>query len=164
MGLRDYTIYDMICRNAALFPDRECLVFNDTRMTHRQYKEKCDQLAAGLHQTGFAAGDRLAVMAHNCDEFVILYGAAAKTGTIVVPVNWRFTREEAAYVFKDAAPAAVFAGADYQQMLRELQLDLQVQHLYTIGGGAAAEGFTPFDALYATPADTADTAVDGNRP
>ena len=80
MGLYDYTVYDFICRNATIYPDRECIVFNDTRLTHKAYKERCDRLAAGLIKAGIKKGDRLGVLAHNCDEFMILYAAAAKLG------------------------------------------------------------------------------------
>ena len=101
MGLRDYTVYDFICRNAQVYPDRDSIVFNDTRLTHKQFKEKCDKLAAGLLKAGIQKGDRLGVVANNCDEFMILYGAAAKMGAILLPVNWRFQQDEVEFVFFD---------------------------------------------------------------
>jgi len=52
MGLWDYTIYDVICRNAAIFPEKEGIVFGDRRLTYRKFKEKCDQAAAGLRHLG----------------------------------------------------------------------------------------------------------------
>ena len=127
MGLRDYTVYDFISRNAQLYPDRECLVFNDTRLTHRQFKEKCDRLASGLLQAGIRQGDRLGIVAHNCDEYVILYGAAARIGAIVLPVNWRFQPDEVAYVLNDGAPAMVFVGPDYRQKLLDIKQALDVE-------------------------------------
>jgi acyl-CoA synthetase (AMP-forming)/AMP-acid ligase II len=151
MGLRDYTIYDFICRNAILYPDKDALVFKDTRLTHRRFKEKCDRLAAGLLRSGISMGDRLAVVAHNCDEFVILYGAAAKIGAIVVPVNWRSAPEETAYVLKDSAPACVFAGPDYRQMVLGLKGETGIEKLYAIGGGEAPAGYEPFSSLYDDP-------------
>ena len=51
MGLRDYTIYDFIDRNTALYPERDGIVFGDHRLNHRQIKIKCDQLAAGLFRS-----------------------------------------------------------------------------------------------------------------
>ncbi|MFP3980133.1 MAG: AMP-binding protein [Desulfobacterales bacterium] len=153
MGLRDYTVYDFICRNAALYPEQECLVFGKTRLTHRQYREKCDRLAAGLLASGYAAGDRLAVLAQNCDEYVNLYGAAARMGAIVVPVNWRFTSAEVAYVLGDCSPACVFAGPEDRERLLDLQPQTGVKKLYTMGGGTVPDGFVPFEALYAQSPD-----------
>ncbi|MCF8111702.1 MAG: AMP-binding protein [Desulfobacteraceae bacterium] len=148
MGLRDYTVYDFIRRNALVNPENDCIVFNDLRLTHRQYKQRCDRLAAGLKKRGVSCGDRLAVVAQNSDEFVILYGAAAKIGTIVVPVNWRFTGDEMAYVLRDTTPSWIFAGPGYRQAVTELKQDIGVKNFCTIGGGEVPEGWTPFDGLY----------------
>ena len=113
MRVHDYTIYDYICRNAQLYPNRDCIIFNDIRLSHKDYKERCDRLAAGLVKFGIAKEDRLGIVAHNSDEYMIIYGAAAKIGAIVLPVNWRFQPEEVEYVLNDGSPRLVFAGPDF---------------------------------------------------
>jgi long-chain acyl-CoA synthetase len=149
MGLYDFTVYDFICRNAQIFADRESIVFNDVRLTHKQFKDKCDQIAAGLIKAGVAKGDRLGVVAHNCDEFMILYGAAAKMGAIVLPVNWRFQQEEIEYVLNDCSPRFAFAGPDYHQAMKEaLPKCNSIEKCYSIGGGDQSDEFIPFAELY----------------
>jgi len=149
MGVYDYTIYDFICRNARIYPNRESVIFNDIRLTHKQYKEKCDQLAAGLIDSGVKKGDRLGVVAHNCEEFMILFGAAAKIGAIILPVNWRFSPDEVKYVLNDCTPKMVFAGADYRKIVAEAAREFSfIEHCYTIGGGETPAGFIPFQELY----------------
>jgi acyl-CoA synthetase (AMP-forming)/AMP-acid ligase II len=149
MGVQDYTIYDIICRNARAYHDRDAIVFNDTRLTHGQFKEKCDRLAAGLVKAGIQKGDRLGVVAHNCNEFMILYGAASKTGAILLPVNWRFQQNEMEFVLNDCTPKFAFAGPDYRKMLQEAAGKIKsIEKCYTIGGGEVPEGFRPFDELY----------------
>jgi long-chain acyl-CoA synthetase len=158
MGLRDYTIYDYICRNADLYGEKEAIVFKDVRLTHQQFKQKCDSLAAGFLRTGISYGDRIAVVAHNCDEFVILYGAAAKIGAIVVPVNWRFAAEEKAFVLKDTTPCCVFAGPDYRHEVFDIKPETGIEKYYTIGGGEVPDGYESFSSLYDEPGH--DSAVD----
>jgi len=156
MGVRDYTIYDFIYRNAQLYPDRDAIVFNEKRLTHKEYKEKCDSLAAGLVEAGIKLGDRLAVVAHNSDEFVILYGAAAKIGAIVLAVNWRFQPDEVDFVLRDCTPRFVFAGADYQKTVGEIagKADF-IEKCYGIGEGELQQGFLEFKSLLSVP-DTED--------
>ena len=120
MGLYDYTIYDFIFRNARLHPNRDSIIFKDVRLSHSQYKEKCDRVAAGLIRSGIKKGDRLGVVAQNCLEFMVLYGAAAKTGAIMLPVNWRFQQDEIKYVLDDCTPKLVFAGPDYRKIVAEV--------------------------------------------
>jgi len=149
MGLYDYTIYDYICRNAQIYPDQDSIVFNDVRLTHKQYKEKCDRLAAGLIKSGIEKGDRIGVVAHNCDEFMILYGAAAKMGAIVLPVNWRFQQDEVEYVLNDCTPEFAFADSNYHQTVKEaLPKCNSIKKCYSIGGGDESGDFTPFAELY----------------
>lgn len=159
MGLRDYTVYDFICRNALLHAQKEAIVFKNTRLTHSQFKEKCDALAAGLLRTGISRGDRVAVVAHNCDEFVILYGAASKIGAVVVPVNWRFAAEEMAFVLKDSTPSCVFAGPGYRQRVLDLKSETSIERYYTIGGGDVPEGYEPFSCLYHDPQPESEPGI-----
>lgn len=149
MGLNDYTVYDFICRNAQLYGNRDSIVFNDIRLTHKDYKDRCDQLAAGLISAGIQKGDRLGVMAHNSDEFMILYGAAAKIGAIVLAVNWRFQPNEVEYVLNDCTPRFVFAGPDYTETIKDIVPKISsIERCYTIGGGETSSDFHPFEELY----------------
>lgn len=149
MGLHDCTVWDFICRNARIFADRESIIFNDNRLTHKQYKEKSEQLAAGLIKAGAAAGDRLGVVAHNSDEFMILYAAAAKMGAIILPVNWRLNQDEVEFVLNDCTPKFVFAGQEYRDTVKEAVSRVQsIERCYTIGGGEGSGDLTPFAELY----------------
>lgn len=162
MGLYDYTVYDIIRRNAQIYPDRDCIVFNDTRLTHKDYKQKCDELYTGLLKAGIRKGDRLGVVAHNCDEFMILYGAAAKMGAILLPVNWRFQEDEVAYVLNDCTPRFVFAGPEYRKTVSGIARDIpSLEKCFTIGGGDVPDGFQPFDALYMAPDNEVETDIPG---
>lgn len=159
MGLRDFTVYDVICRNAMLYPQRDAVVFGDVRLDYRQYKQACDRCAAGLVGAGLERGDRLAVVANNSDRFLILYGAAAKIGAIIVPVNWRFQPAEIRFVLEDCTPKIVFAGSEYQAAVLEAAREVSsVQSLYSMTSDAAGDAFKAFDALLRD--DGADAAFD----
>jgi long-chain acyl-CoA synthetase len=98
---------------------------------------------------GILKGDRLGIVAHNCDEFMVLYGAAAKIGAIILPVNWRFQQQEVEYVLEDCSPKVIFAGLDYQQMAATIARKVKsIKECYTIGGGEVSEEFLPFETLY----------------
>jgi len=149
MGVQDFTIYDMICRNANLWPNGDAIVFNDKRLTHQEYKIKCDQFAAGLQKKRISKGDRIGVIAHNSDEYMILYGAAAKIGAIVLAVNWRFQREEIEFVINDCTPKFIFAGPEYQKTVLEATQSADfVAQYYGIGLGDILPEYKPFSTLY----------------
>ena len=114
MGLYDFNLYDIIVRNAVVFKDRPAWqdVDQTAPLNFEQIKQRVDQLAHGLQAAGCAKGDRIGVMAKNCLEFFLVYGAAAALGAIVLPVNWRLSADEAAYVIDDGRPKCVFADND----------------------------------------------------
>lgn len=148
MGVRDFTLFDVALRNARLQADGVAFVCGAERVTHAAHLARVERLAAGLACAGIGPGDRIAVLSHNNLAFVDLYGAAARCGAILVPINWRLSAEEIAYIVRDAAPRIVIADADLQPMLDGRQTAFPaVEGWYGIGGGAP---FTPFADLMAT--------------
>ena len=153
MGLRDFTLFDVVERNARLHPDRVAFIFGAERITHAAYLARVERLAAGLARAGIVPGDRIVMLSQNNLEFVDLYGAAARLGAILVPINWRLSAEEVAYVAGDAAPRIVIADAGLQPLLQGKQQALPtVERWYGIGGNAAP--FAPY----------AELLVDGATP
>ena len=117
MSLRSFTLHDLINRNAKLYGSNTALLFGDQRVTHAQYAERTARLAAGLAAAGVGQGDRLAILAPNGLEYVDLFGAAAQLGAIVVPINWRLSAEEVAYVIEDVAPRVLIVADEFQALL-----------------------------------------------
>ena len=146
MGLRDFTLFDIVARNARLYPDRLAFAFEDKGITHAAYLARVEQLAAGLAHSGVEPGDRIIVLSPNNLEFVDLYGAAARLGAIVVPINWRLSAEEIAYIAADVAPKIVIADAGNQAILQGARQKLPtVERWYGIGASAAP--FAPYAEL-----------------
>jgi fatty-acyl-CoA synthase len=76
------------------FADKDALVFEDRRWTYTQLDHDVNALAAGLLESGVGRGDRVAVLAMNLPEYLILGLALAKTGAVMVPLNYRLHEEE----------------------------------------------------------------------
>ena len=120
MGLYDYTIYSVIKRNARVRANGICFISGTRKVTFAQFLEKVDRLSCGLLDAGLKKGDRIGVLGHNSLEYLYLYGAAAKTGTIMIPINWRLDPEEIKYVISDGTPKMLFVGSEFQDMMRRL--------------------------------------------
>ena len=176
MGLRDFTLFDVVQRNARLHPNRTAFVFQNERITHAAYLKRVERLSAGLARAGIRPGDRIVMLSQNNLEFVDLYGAAARLGAIVVPINWRLSADEVAYIVSDAAPRIIIADAGLQPLLAGKQQALAgVERWYGIGGNT--QPFAPYAELLAesgappAPHGEADagfvmihTAAVGGRP
>lgn len=149
MGLYDFSIYDLICRNAHCFADRPAWFDADTgtTVTFAAFKAAVDRLAAGLQRNGIRTGDRIGVIGKNSLPFFQLYGAAAALGAIVVPINWRLSAGEVAYNLSDTAPGILFVDAAFSEMVTGIRDRLPaINHWVNLDG---AGPFAPFGDLFA---------------
>lgn len=162
MGLRDYTLYSVLRRNGLVFPDRIALIAGEETIDYSSLVQMIDRLAYGLSTAGISKGDRIAVIAQNSLRYVYLYGAAAKIGAVMVPINWRLGPDEVKYIISDMSPRMIFASHEFQPMITPLIPEFDFLRLFFSMEDAAGE-FKAFDVL--TEADgvspPADVRSDG---
>jgi long-chain acyl-CoA synthetase len=78
-------------------------------LTYAQLWDRAARVAGGLAEAGAGRGERVAIRLGNGIEWVLAFFGAQLLGAVVVPVNTRFTDEEAAYVIEDSGAAYTFA-------------------------------------------------------
>lgn len=84
--------------NAKNYRTTVALKDRNRKFTYPELNSRVNKLAQGLLATGLRKGDKLAVLLENCIEIVEVYLAAAKTGLVVVPVNFRLVASEIEYI------------------------------------------------------------------
>jgi acyl-CoA synthetase (AMP-forming)/AMP-acid ligase II len=154
MGLYDFTMYDLINRNAVNFRKKDAWleVDDDRTMTFSQYKESVDRLAYGIQEAGIKKGDRIGVLGKNSLEYFLLYGAAAALGAIMLPINWRLSSEEVAYNLNDCTPKIVFADKEFQELMEGIKENLKTVEKY-FNLGSEGGDFLSFDSLMENQGD-----------
>ena len=142
---------EVLTVNAAMYPKR--LAAKDLRrsLTYAQYQERANRLANALGGLGLGHGDRVAVYAHNCLEWMELYAACAKSGVVAVPVNFRLAGPEVRYILEDSGAGALFAGADLVDVVEGIrgELSLAPGNYVQIGGERPRAGFRAYEDLVA---------------
>ncbi|MFH2132249.1 MAG: AMP-binding protein [bacterium] len=163
MGLYDYTLYSIIKRNARIHRQETAWTCGDIRISHQAFLEKVDQLSAGLSAAGLKKGDRIAVLSQNNLEFVYLYGVAAKTGAIMLPINWRLQPDEVAYILQDGAPRFLFVSEDFHDLADQLVPKTEsLSKIYNMG--PATGNFAAFDDLSAVESSDIEVDVSAEDP
>lgn len=120
------TVGDMVAVNAARFPDKLGTMDSRRRLTFAQWNERACRLAHALRGLGVMPGDRVAVVARNCVEWMEIYVATAKAGMIVVPVNFRLSAGESMWVINDAQPKAMLVATEFVPLLDGIRAELCV--------------------------------------
>ena len=90
-------------------PEKECLVFGDTRLNYAITDMIANQVANLLVSRGIEPGDRVALASPNLPYFPFVYFGALKAGAVVVPLNVLLTPREIAYHLEDSGAKALFS-------------------------------------------------------
>jgi len=115
-------------------PDRPALITEDVQMTYAELDDRATRLANHLVSLGVERGDRVAIHAANCPEWVEAFYACAKLGAPAVNVNQRYVAEELRYLYNDADCKVAVVGADYAPNLDAIAGDLpSLEHRLVIG-------------------------------
>jgi len=128
-------------------PDRTAIVFDGKRISYSELSERVNRLANGLADLGVIAGDRVATMQVNCNEYIEAYFASAKLDAVFVPLNFRAIPDEIEFMVKDSGPKVFICGSRYMPMMDTLKPNLpSLEHLICLDG-ANQEGWINYDEL-----------------
>ena len=124
------TIPGLVEDAAARFGESEALVDahgpggTTTRLTFDELAEAVAAATRAVLANGIERGDRVAVWAPNCAEWVVAALGAVGAGALLVPLNTRYKGSEAAYILRESGARILFTvqgflGTDYPAMLAE---------------------------------------------
>jgi long-chain acyl-CoA synthetase len=107
--VRPDSLVQMLAESVARDPGAPALVEVGGRtLTYRELWERAAVVAGGLRAGGVGRGDRAAIRMSNGIDWVLAFFGTHLAGAVVVPVNTRFTDEEAGYVIADSGSAYTF--------------------------------------------------------
>ncbi len=106
-------------------------------VTYAQLRDRSWRLANGLSKLA-ARGDRIAILAQNCPEYVEAYYGVPAAGMALTFLNYRLTGRELAYILGDAAPSVLLVEPMYLETIRQIRDQIpSVRQLVVIGEAEA---------------------------
>ncbi len=142
------TVADAVAAHARLQPQKVGARDSRRALTFAQWHERASRLANGLLALGLVKGDRVALLAYNCIEWMELYAALARAGLVAVPINFRLTAPEIAYIATHCEARAFIVQQELLDHVDSIRPDLTIEpHAYINIGAAAAPGWQGYEAL-----------------
>jgi len=137
---------DLIDRNAASTPGKPAIRFRDGALSYADLAGRIADTARALKsQLGVVRGDRIAVLATNCPDILVLLYACARLGAMLVPLNWRLAVAEQLHILADASVKVLVVEQSLTAVLAPLH-DVQPD-LPVIGLDFSPAGGTSFASL-----------------
>jgi long-chain acyl-CoA synthetase len=125
---------------AARTPGKVALAMAGHSHTYAQLVERIDRVADLAASTlGLGKGDRSALMAPNCLEFVEIVLGVAAAGGVTAMVNPKLTGPELAYICNDSGARVLFVHASLEALARATELPT-VERIVVVGDGGDYEG------------------------
>ncbi len=122
-------------RTARLHPAREAVVDRNVRLTYGQFFERCNRWSRALQALKVGPGDRVAYIAPNTRQQLESFYAVPQIGAVLVPINYRLTASDFAYIINHSGASIVCAHADYMAAVDSVRAELPgVRHFVAIEG------------------------------
>ncbi len=149
------TVSDAVASHGRISPRRVGTRDSKRALTFADWDARSSRLANGLRALGLQKGDRVALLAYNCIEWMEIYVAVARAGLVAVPLNFRLLGPEIAYIVSHSEARAVIVQDDLRERVDaargELGLDAD---RFVLFGGPAREGWQSYEALINTASST----------
>jgi acyl-CoA synthetase (AMP-forming)/AMP-acid ligase II len=141
--------------NAKKFPDTVALKDADRAFTYPQMNSRINKLANSLTSLGLQKGDKISVLLENCIEICELFLATAKTGIIIVPINFRLVSPEVEYIVNNSDAKAMVVHDQFAGIVDPIRSNLKniAAQNYVIVG-KPQDGYRPYEEFIGASADT----------
>ncbi|MBI3049192.1 MAG: long-chain-fatty-acid--CoA ligase [Acidobacteria bacterium] len=140
-------------RARRLYADRPGVVDGPLRLTYGDFFDRCDRWSSALQSFGIRHGDRVVYIAPNTHAQLESFYAVPQIGAVLVPLNYRLTADDFAYMINHCGARVVCAHADYLEAVDGVR-----DGLTTVERFVALEGSRPGWMEYETTLAAASPA------
>ncbi|MFV0306227.1 MAG: class I adenylate-forming enzyme family protein, partial [Desertimonas sp.] len=143
---------DLLTMHAQAQPDKPAVIDDrpggDVRsISYRELEEASNRLARVLADHGAGPGHKVLWCGQNSLGIVTLVNAARKVGATAVPLNYRLSDDEAAYVTDHSDATIVYVDAAYAPMFARVRDQIPKVHTILVFAGPALDGMASVEAL-----------------
>ena len=140
------TPLEFMRRSRRLYADREAVVDGELRLTYREFFARCDRWSSVLQGLGVGQGDRVAYIAPNTHAQLESFYAVPQLGAVLVPINYRLTADDFAYIINHSGAKVVCAHTDCLEAVERVREQLPgVEHFVALED--ARGGWLDYEAL-----------------
>ena len=145
-------IGSLLPRHARYRPEHLAFIVGKERLNFLELNSRVNRLSNALLDSGIRKGQKMATVLPNCEELMLLYWAAAKTGIVIVPGSPLLQASGLATLLRDSDTEVVFADAEFAETLNNIKNELpaiQDEHWILLGESKINSGFKKYSDFIA---------------
>lgn len=145
----------LVAHHTRFRPDNPAVVFENDRLTWRQFHARVARVANVLRGLGIGAGDKVATVMTNCRELLEVYWAVPSIGSVLVPLSPLLMPAGLVGLARDAGVKCIVSQRPLVPVLQAMRDELGERILLVDG---AEPGYGDYAALAAQSAETFEPA------
>lgn len=107
----------LLTKVASTYKRRTAVAYGSSELTYEQFNSRSESLGSALRRLGLGKGDKVAILQHNCPQFLESLYASFKAGLVVVPLNVRLHPNELAFIIGHSEAKAVIFSEGFKETL-----------------------------------------------
>ena len=130
------SVSDFLDRAVTVYGDRTGVVDEPDQpapswgtITYAEMGERARRIAAKLDELGIGFGERVAMVSHNSARLLTAFWGVSGYGRVLVPVNFRLSRDEVAYIVEHSGARLLFVDPELADNLK----GIEAEHTYVLG-------------------------------
>jgi acyl-CoA synthetase (AMP-forming)/AMP-acid ligase II len=128
------------------FPKKQAIVCGERRWTYQEFYDRIHRLSHCLKDLGVGKNDKVAILHRNCHYYLETYYGVAQIGAISVPMNYRLSSKEIAFILEDSESKVFIADPMFQKQIGPIRGEMKgIKKIIWTGEG---EGHESFDLHY----------------
>lgn len=136
---------NQLATHARMRPEAVAIRYRGADTTWRQLHERSQRFADALARRGIGFGDRVLILALNHPEYLEAVFGITALGAIAVPVNFRLTPPEVAYIVADSGARAVVTDTLLRPLATGVMAGAPDLETCVVIGGTTGDGVLGYD-------------------
>jgi fatty-acyl-CoA synthase len=135
-----FSVGDFLDRATTVYGDRVGVVDEPDQpappwgsLTYREIGQRARQMAAKLDALGVGFGERVAMVSHNSARLLTAFWGVSGSGRVLVPVNFRLSRDEVAYIVEHSGAKVLFLDPELADSLKGVEAQAGAGHTFVLG-------------------------------
>jgi acyl-CoA synthetase (AMP-forming)/AMP-acid ligase II len=137
----------LLTKAASTYRHRTALAYRSSELTYEEFNSRSEALGSALRRLGLRKGDRVAILQHNCPQFLESLYASFKAGLVVVPLNVRLHPNELAYIIGHSETKAVMFSEEFKETLDSVSKAVDLGNTTLVCVSNPAKGMLDYEKL-----------------
>ena len=154
------TLVHLLKESVNRFPDRDAIVFGDTRISYQGLWGSICSVSGYLREHGIKPGERVAILLENSPEYIAAYYGVLASGCVAVGLNTAVKTKDIQNWLKHCGASWLFANTEHGEISDVLASSGTDLSIIGVGESSAQEGYRGFwSEVMATESDEPDLSV-----